>query len=128
MIESLYIAQQSTLKCILLRIFIILSIVWVRIFHTQQTDWPAQLTAYFIGCGINRNTIFIGDNNVNIADMTLGRKKAGETAVIVLNIDGDIPDKVVEELRTTKISERSGRAQDKEEDYMMQKLRSLGYM
>jgi len=28
----------------------------------------------------------------------------------------------------TKISERSGRAQDKESDYMMQKLRSLGYM
>ena len=37
-------------------------------------------------------------------------------------------DKIVEELKTTKISERSGRAQDKEEDYMMQKLRSLGYM
>ena len=33
-----------------------------------------------------------------------------------------------EELKTTKISERSGRAQDKESAYMMQKLRSLGYM
>ncbi len=41
----------------------------------------------------------LGDNNVNIADMTLGRKKAGETAVVVLNIDGDIPEKVVEELQ-----------------------------
>jgi sulfate adenylyltransferase subunit 2 len=37
-------------------------------------------------------------------------------------------DEVIEELKTTKISERSGRAQDKEDDYMMQKLRSLGYM
>jgi sulfate adenylyltransferase subunit 2 len=37
-------------------------------------------------------------------------------------------DKIVEELKTTKVSERSGRAQDKEQDYMMQKLRSLGYM
>jgi hypothetical protein len=30
--------------------------------------------------------------------MTLGRKKAGETAIVVLNIDGDIPDVAVEEL------------------------------
>lgn len=36
--------------------------------------------------------------------------------------------KIIEELQTTRISERSGRAQDKESDYMMQKLRSLGYM
>jgi len=40
----------------------------------------------------------LGDNSVNIADMTLGRKKAGKTAVTLLNIDGDIPDKVVAEL------------------------------
>lgn len=37
-------------------------------------------------------------------------------------------DEIVEELKTTKVSERSGRAQDKETAYMMQKLRSLGYM
>lgn len=36
--------------------------------------------------------------------------------------------KIIEELETTKIAERSGRAQDKEKEYMMQKLRSLGYM
>ena len=40
----------------------------------------------------------------------------------------DTIDKVVEELKTSKVSERAGRAQDKESDYMMQKLRSLGYM
>lgn len=40
----------------------------------------------------------------------------------------DTIDKIIEELKTTKISERSGRAQDKEAAYMMQKLRSLGYM
>lgn len=40
----------------------------------------------------------------------------------------DTIDKIVEELRTTRIAERSGRAQDKERAYMMQKLRSLGYM
>lgn len=37
-------------------------------------------------------------------------------------------DEIVEELKTTTIAERSGRAQDKESAYMMQKLRSLGYM
>ena len=40
---------------------------------------------------------------------------------------GDI-DSIVEELKTTSVSERSGRAQDKESTYIMQKLRSLGYM
>jgi len=35
---------------------------------------------------------------------------------------------IIEELRATRIAERSGRAQDKEQAYMMQKLRSLGYM
>ena len=35
---------------------------------------------------------------------------------------------IVEELKVTKTSERSGRAQDKEDLYTMQKLRSLGYM
>ncbi len=42
--------------------------------------------------------------------------------------NADTVDKIVEELRTSKVSERSGRAQDKESAYMMQKLRSLGYM
>ncbi len=40
----------------------------------------------------------LGEHTVNIADMTLGRKKAGESAVTLLNIDGDIPEDVVREL------------------------------
>lgn len=40
----------------------------------------------------------------------------------------DSIDKIIAELECTKISERSGRTQDKEKEYMMQKLRSLGYM
>jgi len=51
-----------------------------------------------------------------------------ETCCEPVDSDADTIDKVVEELRTSKVSERSGRAQDKEDDYMMQKLRSLGYM
>jgi len=37
-------------------------------------------------------------------------------------------DEMIEEIKNTKISERSGRAQDKEEADAMQKLRALGYM
>jgi len=42
--------------------------------------------------------------------------------------EADSLDKIVEELRISKVSERSGRAQDKEDAYTMQRLRSLGYM
>ncbi len=40
----------------------------------------------------------------------------------------DNVDSIISELMTTKISERSGRVQDKESAYTMQKLRALGYM
>jgi sulfate adenylyltransferase subunit 2 len=42
--------------------------------------------------------------------------------------NADTIETIVEELRTTKIAERSGRAQDKEDSFTMQKLRALGYM
>ncbi len=37
-------------------------------------------------------------------------------------------DDIIKELKTTNVEERSGRQQDKEKEYIMQKLRSLGYM
>lgn len=37
-------------------------------------------------------------------------------------------DEIIKELETSDISERSGRSQDKEREYTMQRLRSLGYM
>ena len=37
-------------------------------------------------------------------------------------------DKIIHEIKTSDVGERSGRAQDKEEANAMQKLRSLGYM
>ncbi len=37
-------------------------------------------------------------------------------------------EEIIEEVRTSDVSERSGRAQDKEDAYTMQKLRALGYM
>jgi len=51
-----------------------------------------------------------------------------EVCCAPIGSDADTVDKIVEELKTTKIAERSGRAQDKERAYMMQKLRALGYM
>jgi sulfate adenylyltransferase subunit 2 len=45
-----------------------------------------------------------------------------------IDSEADDIDKIIHELKTTAISERAGRAQDKEATYMMQKLRSLGYM
>ena len=45
-----------------------------------------------------------------------------------IDSEADTVDKMIEELRTTKTGERSGRAQDKEEANAMQKLRALGYM
>jgi len=45
-----------------------------------------------------------------------------------LESSADSIDKIIKEIENTHISERAGRAQDKEKEYMMQKLRSLGYM
>jgi len=51
-----------------------------------------------------------------------------ETCCASVDSKADSIKKIIKELETTKISERSGRAQDKENVYTMQKLRSLGYM
>lgn len=45
-----------------------------------------------------------------------------------IDSDADTIDKIVEELERTKVAERTGRAQDKEAAFMMQKLRALGYL
>ena len=51
-----------------------------------------------------------------------------ETCCAPVGSDADTVDKIIAEIETTALSERSGRAQDKEDAYTMQKLRSLGYM
>ena len=43
----------------------------------------------------------LGNHRVNIADMTLGRKKQGGDAMVVLNIDGEVPAEAINELRAT---------------------------
>jgi len=44
---------------------------------------------------------YLGQKNINIASMDVGRIKIGERAVMVLNVDADVPDKLLSEL--TKI-------------------------
>ncbi|MBZ5495924.1 MAG: sulfate adenylyltransferase subunit 2 [Acidobacteriia bacterium] len=51
-----------------------------------------------------------------------------ESCCAPIESDADTLPKIIEELRTTTTAERAGRAQDKESAYVMQKLRSLGYM
>ena len=51
-----------------------------------------------------------------------------EPCTFTIGSDAKTTDEIVEELRVTKIAERSGRAQDKEKAFTMQKLRALGYM
>jgi sulfate adenylyltransferase subunit 2 len=51
-----------------------------------------------------------------------------ETCCAPVDSEADTVDKIVAELHASKVSERSGRAQDKEDAYTMQRLRSLGYM
>ncbi|MCO6430862.1 MAG: sulfate adenylyltransferase subunit 2 [Deltaproteobacteria bacterium] len=47
---------------------------------------------------------------------------------IPVESEADNLEKIIEELKTSKTAERAGRAQDKEKAFIMQKLRSLGYM
>ena len=77
---------------------------------------------------------YIRRENIPVVDLYFAkdgkryRSIGCETCCEPVYSNADTIDKIVEELKTSKISERSGRAQDKEDDYMMQKLRSLGYM
>lgn len=47
---------------------------------------------------------------------------------VSIESEADTIDKIVDEISVTKTAERAGRAQDKEKAFIMQKLRSLGYM
>ena len=42
--------------------------------------------------------------------------------------DAETVDEIIEELKETKVAERSGRGQDKEDNYALLKLRAKGYM
>ncbi|MGC9037421.1 MAG: sulfate adenylyltransferase subunit CysD [Candidatus Micrarchaeia archaeon] len=47
---------------------------------------------------------------------------------VPIKSDAKTVDDIINELKTTNVEERSGREQDKEKAYIMQRLRALGYM
>lgn len=49
---------------------------------------------------IGRASTTLGRVNVNIAGMQVGRIHAGEEAIMVLNVDSDVPAEAIEEIRT----------------------------
>ena len=68
-------------------------------------------------------------HSINFANKGKRYRSIGcEPACVPVDSYADTIDKIIEELKTTDVAERAGRAQDKESSYMMQKLRSLGYM
>jgi sulfate adenylyltransferase subunit 2 len=77
---------------------------------------------------------YIKRENIPITDLYFAkngkryRSIGCECCCSSVDSDADDIDKIIYELKTTNTSERAGRAQDKESAYMMQKLRSLGYM
>jgi sulfate adenylyltransferase subunit 2 len=77
---------------------------------------------------------YVERENVPVVDLYFAkdgkryRSIGCETCCAPVDSQADTVEKIVKELETTKVSERSGRAQDKEDTYTMQKLRSLGYM
>jgi sulfate adenylyltransferase subunit 2 len=62
------------------------------------------------------------------ADGRRYRSLGCEPCTFTIESNAKTIDEIVEELKVTKIAERSGRAQDKEKAFTMQKLRALGYM
>jgi D-3-phosphoglycerate dehydrogenase len=49
---------------------------------------------------IGRVSTLLGKNNINIAGMQVGRIIPGEPAIMVLNVDDEVPEKVMEEIRS----------------------------
>ncbi|NVO66533.1 phosphoglycerate dehydrogenase [Methanofollis tationis] len=49
---------------------------------------------------IGRASTILGEAEINIAGMQVGRVKRGEEAIMVLNVDAEVPQAVMEEIRT----------------------------
>jgi D-3-phosphoglycerate dehydrogenase len=49
---------------------------------------------------IGRASTILGKNNINIAGMQVGRINPGEQALMVLNVDDEVPENVMEEIRS----------------------------
>ena len=48
---------------------------------------------------IGRASTILGKVNINIAGIQVGRVQPGDKAIMVLNVDSEVPDSVMEEIR-----------------------------
>lgn len=78
--------------------------------------------------------LYIRKNRIPVLDLYFAREGRRYRSVGCAPCTGTIAsqagtlDEIIAELRTTKVGERSGRAQDQADRYAMQKLRAKGYM
>jgi D-3-phosphoglycerate dehydrogenase len=79
-----------------------------RFVHVYEYDidlGPSQYMAFFryedIPGMIGKIGTILGDRNINIAHMQVGRRKIGGEAVMGINVDTPIPEEVMEEIRKT---------------------------
>jgi D-3-phosphoglycerate dehydrogenase len=77
-----------------------------RFVHVYEYDidlGPSEYMAFFryadIPGMIGRIGTILGNHDINIAHMQVGRRKIGGEAVMGINVDTPIPDEVMEEIR-----------------------------
>ena len=77
---------------------------------------------------------WIPNQNIPIVDLYFSkngkryRSLGDKDITFPVNSEAKTFDEIIKELETTKISERSGRAMDHEQEDIFEKLRSKGYM
>lgn len=79
-------------------------IVKIDQFHVDAVPQGYMLIAHNIDVPgiIGKIGTILGNNNINIATMTFGREKAGGKTLSVLNVDSEVPEKVLDEIRKAK--------------------------
>ncbi|MFH1478962.1 MAG: phosphoglycerate dehydrogenase [Candidatus Omnitrophota bacterium] len=79
-------------------------IVKIDEFHVDAVPQGYMLAAYNIDVPgiIGKIGTILGNNGINIAAMSFGRKEAGGKTLSVLNVDSAIPEKVLTEIRKAK--------------------------
>jgi len=79
-------------------------IVKIDQFHVDAIPQGYMIIAHNIDVPgiIGQIGTMLGRNNINIAAMTFGREKPGGKTLSVLNVDSEVPEKVLDELKRVK--------------------------
>lgn len=119
-------------------------------FHWDYQNQPVELWGQYYkvdGTGVDHLRVhpllswreldvwrYVRKENIPVVDLYFARqgkryRSIGcECCCQPVDSQADSINKIIREIENTLVPERSGRSQDKEKEYMMQKLRSLGYM